>query len=135
MSVSDLPQGIQKVLASLQRGFRDLSLPALVETFAQEATAFFPIEHRCEALLDRDQVQEAFAKVLATIRERAEQGLILDFCPVHFYQAGELAFLVAELREKQGNRWTPTGRRTLVLQQQQDVWRIVHLHASNYPEP
>ena len=117
----------QIALQTFLHAFQRLDLDAMIDCFAPEATAFFPIEHQTAGLEGKNAIGVAFASVLARLREKGAQGAALHTENVQFLEWADTAIATLHLRGEH------LGRRTFILRRQQGEWHIVHLHASNAP--
>jgi ketosteroid isomerase-like protein len=117
----------QSVLDTFLRGFSRLDLEALLDGFAPDATAFLPAEHQATRLEGIGSIGQAFAAVLARVRETGATRLPLDAEDVAVQEWGDTAVATFHLRGAH------LSRRTVILRRQASRWRIVHLHASNAP--
>ena len=116
------------VLATLDQflaAFTQLQLDAMLSHFADEATAFFPVEHQRLRLNGKDAIRNAFALVLARVRISGASGLRLDAEDVQLQDFGAVAVVTLHIAGEH------LSRRTFVLQQSDRGWLIVHFHASN----
>jgi ketosteroid isomerase-like protein len=110
--------------------FEALDLPAFVDCFAEDASAFFPHPEPVERLDGRAAIAAQFERVFERIRAGATSGP-----PFHRLEPQDLA--VAPLSPEVATvtfhlrNAERVARRTLVLRRVGDAWRIVHLHASN----
>jgi ketosteroid isomerase-like protein len=121
---------VARALSTFLTAFENLVWPAFRESFADDATAFFPTPEPPEIVVGRAAVEAQFEKVFASIRRSAAGGP-----PYHRLQpVGQritmlgptLALATFELRNTER-----IARRTLVFKQVDGRWLIVHLHASN----
>jgi ketosteroid isomerase-like protein len=117
----------RSALASFLVAFARLDLAAMLECLDQEATAFFPAQHRRERLAGKAAVGEAFRAVIARVRESGATSLSLDADELLVQEWGDTAVATFHLRDEE------FCRRTVVLRHQDTHWRILHLHASNAP--
>ena len=116
---------VQATLAQFLTAFAQLQLDAMLSHFAEEATAFFPVEHQRLRLNGKAAIRDAFAQVLARVRATGASGLRLDAADVHVQDFGALAVVTLHLPGEH------LSRRTFVLQRSAGRWLIVHFHGSN----
>jgi ketosteroid isomerase-like protein len=115
----------QALLSAFLHAFSLLDINAMLDCFAPEATAFFPVEHQRTRLEDRDAIRIAFDSVLQRVRTAGASCMALVPENLVMQECGDTAVATFHLR---GDH---LSRRTVVLQRQESGWRIVHLHASN----
>jgi len=60
--------GIQGTLSRFTAAFSQLDLDGMMICYASDATAFFPIAHHASFLDGKEEISEAFAKVISKIR-------------------------------------------------------------------
>lgn len=98
--------------------------------FADDATVFFPRPDQPQLVEGRDGIEGVFGKVFEEERAGADGPPYLDLTPVavRVQVVGDVALTTFELHDDDR-----LGRRTLVWTQQDETWRILHLHASNVP--
>ena len=123
----DTMDGIQGTLSRFNAAFSKLDLDGMMMCFADDSTSFFPIAHRATFLDGKDEIGEAFAKVISKIRAAGLDGIKLDVEDVKVQRFGDAAIATFHIRDGD------LSRRTLVLRRVHDDWLIQHLHASNAP--
>ncbi len=114
-------------MSRFNAAFSKLDLDGMMMYFADESTSFFPIAHRATFLDGKDEIGEAFVKVISKIRAAGLDGIKLDVEDVKVQRFGDAAIATFHLRDGD------LSRRTLVLRRVHDDWLIQHLHASNAP--
>jgi len=119
--------GIQGTLSRFTAAFSQLDLDGIMICYASDATAFFPIAHQATFLDGKEEISEAFAKVLSKIRAAGFNSIKLDLEDVKVQRFGDAAIATFHIRDGD------LSRRTLVLTRSHDEWLIQHLHASNAP--
>jgi ketosteroid isomerase-like protein len=107
--------------------FSQLQLDEMLACFADDATAFFPVEHQRLRLSGKPAIRAAFARVLAGVRAGGAIQLRLEQEDVLVQTFGELAVITFHLAGEH------LSRRTFVLRRAGDRWLIVHFHGSNAP--
>lgn len=117
--------GIQGTLSRFTAAFSRLDLDGMMICYANDATAFFPIAHHATFLDGKEEISEAFAKVLSKIRAAGFSSIKLDLEDVKVQRFGGAAIATFHIRDGD------LSRRTLVLTRSRDEWLIQHLHASN----
>lgn len=120
---------IQGTLDGFLRAFSELDLDAMMAYFADEATTFLPIRHHSPRLDGREEIREAFARVLSKIRASGATRIRLDAEDVYLQVFDGFAVATFHVRDAE------LCRRTLVLRESQGGWMIEHFHASNAPLP
>lgn len=115
------------VLTAFLHAFSRLDLDGMLACFAEDATAFFPLEHHLERLEGKHAINQAFAAVLAKLKASGMTTLPLAPEDLIIQEWGDTATATFHLRGSH------LSRRTLVLRCQAGQWRMVHLHASNAP--
>ncbi len=118
---------IQGTLSRFITSFSKLDLEGMMTYFAKDATSFFPIAHRATFLDGKEEIGNAFAKVISKIRAAGLNSIKLEIEDVKVQRFGDAA--IATLHIRDGD----LSRRTLVLRRVHDEWLIQHLHASNAP--
>ena len=118
---------IQGTLSRFIASFSKLDLEGMMTYFAKDATSFFPIAHRATFLDGKEEIGNAFAKVISKIRAAGLNSIKLEIEDVKVQRFGDAA--IATLHIRDGD----LSRRTLVLRRVHDEWLIQHLHASNAP--
>jgi len=122
---------IRQVVERFLAAFRDLEWTPFLAAFAEEATVFFPFPDQPRRADGKGAIAATFQPFFVRIREEHPEGppyLMLDPDEVAIHLTGNMALVTFHL--------TDPGvlcRRTLVLEQQDDQWLILHLHASNVP--
>ena len=124
-SSSDIESAIDEFLYA----FTHIEWDRFRATFTDDATLFlFPAE--------RSTVEDSFGPLFRTIRERLPPGsssFELNPEDVDIRTSGDAAIVTFHLRNL--GAWPgQLGRRTLVMVQEKDHWRIAHLHASICPD-
>jgi ketosteroid isomerase-like protein len=119
--------GIQGTLSRFTAAFSQLDLDGMMICYANDATAFFPVAHHATFLYGKEEIREAFAKVLSKIRAAGFNSIKLDLEDVKVQRFGDASIATFHIRDGD------LSRRTLVLTRSRDEWLIQHLHASNAP--
>ena len=112
------------------RAFNDLEWETFEASWAEDATAFFPMPGRDRRLEGRDAVVGAFQEIFGDFPEREPGPPYLSIRPldVHVQVTDRTAVVTFHLGDA-----PPYNRRTLVLEKRAGRWLIVHLHASRPP--
>ena len=124
-SVSD-PAGIVSVFL---HAFNHLDIEELRGLFAEDATAFLPVGPAGARLDGRDAIIKAIEPLFASERARSSHGppyLSLQAKDVKVQRLGDMAVISFDVGSQ-----LVFSRRTLVLQNVDRRWLIVHLHGSN----
>jgi ketosteroid isomerase-like protein len=120
-------QTAQIALQNFLRAFSQLQLDELMACFADDATAFFPIEHHCEQLAGKAAIREAFAQVIARVRTTGATRMNLEAEGMQTQAYDDIAIITFHIRGEH------LSRRTFVLRRADNEWRIAHFHGSNAP--
>jgi ketosteroid isomerase-like protein len=120
-------QTAQLALQTFLKAFAHFQLDEMMMWWADDATAFFPVEHQRERLGGKAAIREAFAQIIARGQEAGMTQLTINVEDMQAQELGDFAVISFHLRAE------PLCRRSFVLRQRQGQWRIVHLHASNAP--
>lgn len=123
----DTMNGIQGTLSRFIAAFSKLDLDGMLICFADDATSFVPITHQTTFLDGKDEIGNAFAKVISKIRAAGLNSIKLDLEDIKIQRFGDAAIATFHIRDGD------LSRRTLVLRRVHDDWLIQHLHASNAP--
>ena len=94
---------------------------AATELFADDATAFFPVDASPLRADGKGAIGAVFARLL-----KPTTGTTLTPENLHVQRAGDAVIVTFEIRNPH-----VTSRRTVVLEQRGGRWLIVHLHGSN----
>ena len=98
--------------------------------FCPDATMYFPFVGTLDLIEGREAVVARFRRMLADLGARGAQRPLIGFtvrsCATRDLGA-ECCLLLVRL-EFQGQ----VGRRSVVCRREEDGWRILHLHASNF---
>jgi ketosteroid isomerase-like protein len=123
----DTMDGIQGTLSRFITAFQKLDLEVMMTCFTDDATSFLPIAHRTTFLDGKDEIGDAFAKVLSKMRAAGLDSINLEIEDIKIQRFGDAAIATFHIRDGD------LSRRTLVLRRVHDDWLIQHLHASNAP--
>jgi len=123
---------VNELLSHFITAFENLDLPAFMDCFADDATAFFPVPEPPDLFVGKKEVHRQFRQVFAGIRASATSGPPYQHLSPENTQvkvlSPEAALVTFQLRNAER-----LGRRTLVLKKSQGHWLITQLHASNVP--
>jgi uncharacterized protein (TIGR02246 family) len=133
------PAGVDPALAAAQAfvtALENADIDALVATFAEDATVFLPFASDPARLAGKAQIRAAFDAFLKDVRTSVTGPPYLQLEPrdvhvQHFDGMAVVTFHLGTLATPAGDTPARFARRTAVLRQVGDTWRIVHLHASN----
>ena len=123
----DVDSAVREAAGAFVRAFNDLDWGAFEASWAEDATAFFPVPGSDRRVEGREAVVGLFRQLFADFPER-EPGppyLSIDPLDVHVQATGGMAIVSFHLGDA-----PPYNRRTLVFEKRGDRWLIVHLHAS-----
>jgi uncharacterized protein (TIGR02246 family) len=130
-AVDDAP--VRAALQRFLKAFEDLDGETFRASFADDATAFFPVPGWPDRSDGRAAIEERFRQVFAETRAAAPSGP-----PFHRLEPHQLAIemlgpdaAVTTFHLRNDER---TVRRTVVFKKVDGTWRIAHLHASNVPK-
>lgn len=123
--MAELDLSPEETLAAFLDHFRRFDLGGMMGYFADDATAFAPVQHVRERLAGREAIRAMFARVIAAVRASGATEVALHPTDTRTQSYGGLAVITVHLREDH------LGRRTFVLHRTGKVWKIVHLHGSN----
>ena len=118
---------ISKTLYGFLNAFSNLQLDDMLDYFAKDSTAFFPIRHEHQRLNGKTEIRKAFAHVIENIRNAGLSQISLDAEDVDLMVFDEVALATFHIRDDE------LSRRSVVLKQSSNKWLIMHLHASNAP--
>ena len=126
---SEIRTAVENFLTAFER----LDWPAFVGAFEDRATVFFPLPEPAREFTGRDEFEPQFRAVFDSIRASNPTGP-----PYHDLEPKQLEIvplasgvaLVTFLLDNEERM----GRRSLVLVQSGEHWKIRHLHASNVPK-
>lgn len=124
MSVSD---AARSTLDGFLEAFRRLELESFMTYFCDDASVFFPFLRLPKKVNGRDDIELHFKEEFDSHRN-GPGPIYLEITPlnVDVVQLGTNALVTFHLDKKNG-----LGRRTLLLVERNDGFRILHLHASN----
>lgn len=118
-------QTAQAALRNFLQAFGQLQLEEMMNWWAEDGTAFFPIEHQRKRLNGKAAIRVAFGKVITGLRAEGTRHLDIVAEDLLEQESGEVSVITFHLRGD------PLCRRTVILRHEASAWRIVHLHASN----
>ena len=120
----------EETLAQFSAAFRRMDLDAMMTHFADDATAFWPIEACLTRLPDKAAIREQFATTIAATRAAGGTEIVRTQSDMQTQHFGDIAIVTFHLRD------AAFGRRTFVLRWRWNRWLIVHIHGSNTtPQP
>ena len=125
------PDSVEQTMSRFLAAFANRDVPAFAEFMAEDATMFFPASARGAPSLrvqGKTEIARAFAELYArsgstktTGRQIQPQGLLVQqydsFAVVTFHLGPDAT----------------RGRRSFVFRRTGSQWKIVHLHASDFP--
>lgn len=118
---------VSETLHGFLDAFSNLQLNDMMKYFDNEATAFFPIKYEHQKLVGKQDIREAFSKVIKNVKKAGLTKISLDAEDIEITCFADIALVTFYIRDNELNR------RTLVLKQCKERWFIIHLHASNAP--
>lgn len=116
---------LMETINQFLNAFSHLQLDKMMESFSEDATAFFPVKHHHLRLDGKVAITAAFARVIKNIRDSGNTSIRLESEDINIQPYNNCAIVTFHIRD---NNFC---RRTLVLHQTKNKWRIEHLHASN----
>jgi len=115
---TNTPESVTRALVdAIGRG----DAAAATNLFADDATAFFPVDNAPFRADGKAAIGAVFARLLTPGSGAPPQPDTL-----HLQRAGDAVIVTFEIRNPH-----VTSRRTVVLEQRGGRWLIVHLHGSN----
>lgn len=119
---------ISEMLSLFVSNLNNLELTQFIEHFSDNATVFFPRNtFSIERVKGKDSIKNEFEVFFNNIRQNREGPPYLNIIPkdreIELY--GKLA--VVTFHFEMGKEF---HRRTMVLQKNDDQWKIIHFHAS-----
>jgi ketosteroid isomerase-like protein len=118
---------LESTLQSFLGSFSRLELENMIECFDEDATAFFPSEHKRERVEDKKSIRAVFLDVIAKVRRSGVENMKLTSEDVKIQRFGDIAIVTFQIRSKD------LSRRTFVFKRELKSWFVVHMHASNAP--
>lgn len=118
------------VLQTLNRfvdAFERLDIDEMMSCFAEEASSFFPVNHYPTYIQGKDEIRDRFEEVLVKIQGAGLTRMELPVRDLEIADYGDTALATFQIFDND------ISRRTLLLKNTGEEWRIVHLHASNAP--
>jgi ketosteroid isomerase-like protein len=126
---------VEKALARFVTAFENLDWPTFRDCFSANATIFHPAApnvRRIDSPLEFDKAwQGVFDRIKRNSGRTSPPYMKLNAQDVRIEPLGTGVALVTFHLADPGT----IGRRTLVFQQIDGAWKIVHIHASNLSEP
>ena len=133
--VASEKQGVEKALARFVTAFENLDWTTFRDCFSANATIFHPAApniRRIDSQLEFDKAwQGVFDRIKKNSARTSPPYMKLNPQDVRIEPLSPDAVLVTFHLVDPGT----IGRRTLVFQKIDGAWKIVHIHASNLPEP
>ena len=124
LRASDNPP--ERTVAQFLDAFRAMEPARFDSFFAAEATVFFPdARFPADRLLSGQEALETFHGFFEALKAQGLTRLEIEPLELRVDRRGDVAVVTFLLKGGGG-----VGRRTLVLHQRGDGWKIVHLHAS-----
>ncbi len=120
-------EGVPSTVIDFLLAYSRLDLDKMMACFAEDATSFFPVSHHIIMLDGKDEIRNAFERVLKNIRGAGLKSINLEPEDVKIQVIGDTAIVTFHIREDH------LSRRTIVLRRKEGHWLIQHLHASNAP--
>lgn len=119
---------IQEAISGFIDAFVNLDWERFRTSFADGATVFFPPSAKFARRANgRAEIESTFGSVFENARLHKSHAPYVDIHPkdVHMQTFGNVAIVTFHLEDSD---WF--GRRTIVLNKQDEKWLMVHLHAS-----
>ena len=130
-STASVSNEVTATLRAFITAFENLEWDTFRAAFADDACVFHPSSKTPERVCGRQAVEASWRVVFDATRQEARGGPPYQRLPLESIQVQVLdsAVAVVSFELKNEKRW---GRRTVVFNKQKGVWKIVHLHASNF---
>jgi len=128
---------LQLALDEFLEAFRNLEWSTFIASFAAEATVFFPFENTPRRAGGVEEIAAIFSPYFTSRRDRQPEGppyLQLDPQDLRIAIAGNMGLVTFHLHDV-SEAQAVLCRRTFVWIDDGTQWRILHLHASNLPDP
>ena len=123
---------VRQTLSNFIQAFDNLDWEKFRNTFADDATVFYPREFPQRAS-GRTEIETNFRHVFEQIRGNATKPPYMDIQPrdLSIQMLGNVAIATFHLDDRPG----VLNRRTIILSKTASGWKIVHLHASEVRLP
>jgi hypothetical protein len=128
-------QAVQAGLTTFLTAFRNLEWLPFRNSFATDATVFFPFRPtprrwQPRRAIGREEIEAGFKPFFDRTRaqEPGPPYLVIEPKDIHIQMLNRAAIVTFHLEDPDA-----FGRRTVIFRQEEDRWVIIHLHASNIP--
>jgi ketosteroid isomerase-like protein len=125
------PAAITEFLMGFIEDFNNLDWPSFRARFCDDATIFFPQQYRVGRAAGRVETDAAWGSVFESLRAASGRTAppFMNLKPQEIVVQKLSAAAIATFTLQSGAGGT-IGRRTLVLTETADGWKIAHLHGS-----
>jgi len=128
-----LHSSVEEALAAFLAAFDNLDWPAFRLCFAKDASIFHPAAPNIKRIDSPEAFEKAWLGVFARIKKESgkEQPPYMDLQPQELKiqrLSPEIALATFHL-----TTGATISRRSVLLKQETNGWKIVHIHASNLP--
>ena len=123
---------VKKASEGFMVAFNNLEWETFRNSFADDATVFFPFWQVPPLANGRTEVEAVFKSFFDAQKKRKPNPPYQNLVPKdeHIQMLGDVAIVSFHLGTE-----LPTGRRTMVYRKQNGKWLIAHMHASNVAKP
>ena len=123
---------VKKASEAFMTAFNNLEWEAFRNSFADDATVFFPFWQVPRLANGRAEVEAVFKSFFDAQRKRKPNPPYQNLVPKdeQIQMLGDVAIVSFHLGTE-----LPTGRRTIIYRKQNGKWLIAHMHASNLVKP
>ncbi len=120
--------GPSRVVQAFVSALNHADIDALTDLFAEDASAFLPLDTSPSALLGRPAIRSAFLPLFQELRQEGSGPEYMHIIPkqVHVQALGSAAVVTFD-----AGAGPVISRRTLVIENTPRGWLITHFHGSN----
>jgi ketosteroid isomerase-like protein len=131
MDLNAAPSAITEFLTGFIEDFNNLDWPSFRARFCDDATVFFPQQYRVGRATGRLETDAAWNAVFGSLRAASGKTAppFMHLQPQEIVVQELSGAAIATFTLQSGASGT-VGRRSLVLTETVDGWRIAHLHGS-----
>ena len=123
---------VEKAAQSFLTAFDNLDWELFRAAFAADATVFMPFSTIPKRLNGKEEVEAAFQAFFEQVRQQGKGPPYLNLQPADMkvQRVGDIGIVTFHLPDQTG-----LSRRTVIFQNRDGKWLIIHLHASNMQIP
>ncbi len=131
MDLNVAPSAITEFLTGFIEDFNNLDWPSFRARFCDDATIFFPQQYRVGRAAGRSETDAAWGAVFESLRAASGKTAppFMHLQPQGIIVQKLAGAAIATFTLQSGTGGT-VGRRSLVLTETADGWKIAHLHGS-----